>query len=234
MSPPPCRSVRTICCNRFAIDGHAANYQATALHHWSCRSVGLLFTGNVTLWRFNWQTSVHLQFPAHTAHKTDRGSSFTSGTDFGAFRTQRSICCNASNCSCFPSQQSNNGSCSSPSHVFRNLPQNISIFLNQESGGNGGIISVVHVWIHHHPPPHRGLTIPRRTQHRWSPMAHFVKSLFLRPHNVQHFSLWAQIWVKFPIDVSFGSACSDVTNASTAETFSVNLPFPPPLPLLGS
>ena len=38
---------------------------------------------------------------------------FTSGTDFGAFRAQGSTCCKASNCSCFPSQQSRNGSFSS-------------------------------------------------------------------------------------------------------------------------
>ena len=30
-----------------------------------------------------------------------------------------------------------------PTHVFRNFPQNISVFLNQESSGNGKIISVV-------------------------------------------------------------------------------------------
>ena len=38
---------------------------------------------------------------------------FTSGTDFGAFRAQGSMCCKASNCSCFPSQQSRNGYSSS-------------------------------------------------------------------------------------------------------------------------
>ena len=53
-------------------------------------------------------------------------------------------------------------------------------------------------------------------------MAHFVRSLFLRPHNFQHPSLWVQILVS-SIDVSFGSAiCSDVTNTSTAETFFVS------------
>ena len=66
------------------------------------------------------------------------------------------------------------------------------------------------------------LTVRQRTLNRWSPMAHFVRFLFLRPQNFRHFSLWAQI-LGSSIDVSFGSAiCSDVTNASTAETFFVS------------
>ena len=75
------------------------------------------------------------------------------------------------------------------------------------------------------PPHHHDLTTPQRTPNRWSPMAHFVRSLFLR--NFQHFSLWAQI-LGSSIDASFGSSaiCSDVTNASTAETFSVNFTLP--------
>ena len=38
---------------------------------------------------------------------------FTSGSDFGAFRAQGSICCKASDCSWFPSPKSKNGSSSS-------------------------------------------------------------------------------------------------------------------------
>ena len=58
------------------------------------------------------------------------------------------------------------------------------------------------------------------------PMAHFVRSLFLRPRNFQHVCLWAQT-LGSSIDVSFGSAiCSDVTDASTAETFSVSFTLP--------
>ena len=53
-------------------------------------------------------------------------------------------------------------------------------------------------------------------------MAHFVTSLFLHPCSFPRLFLWAQISGP-PMDVSLGSAiCSDVTDASTARTFSVS------------
>ena len=47
--------------------------------------------------------------------------------------------------------------------------------------------------IQHHPPRHRGLTNLKGPLNRWSPVAHFVRFLFLRPRNFRHFSLWAKI-----------------------------------------
>ena len=59
-------------------------------------------------------------------------------------------------------------------------------------------------------PHHRGLTIPQRTPNRWSSQFPTL------------FPCVCRLW-ESPADVSFGSAiCSDVTNASTAETFSVS------------
>ena len=57
--------------------------------------------------------------------------------------------------------------------------------------------------IRHPPPHHHGLTIPQRTQNQWSPLAHFVRSLFLRPRNFQHPSLWAQILVVLHVALFF-------------------------------
>ena len=57
-------------------------------------------------------------------------------------------------------------------------------------------------------------------------MAHVAMFLALLPGNFQHFFLWVQI-SKSSIKVSLGSAIrSDVTNASTAETFFVGSTLP--------
>ena len=71
--------------------------QATTLHHWSCRSVGLLL-----YWRCH-TVAISLadvgtpqaSFTQNRQERLLRSNLFTSGTDFGAFRAQGSICCNA-------------------------------------------------------------------------------------------------------------------------------------------
>ena len=54
------------------------------------------------------------------------------------------------------------------------------------------------LWIRQHPRHHCGLTIPQKVQR-----AHFVRSLFLRPHNYRHFSVWAHI-LDFTLPFPFG------------------------------
>ena len=69
------------------------------------------------------------------------------------------------------------------------------------------------------------LWIPQRTPNQWSPMTHFVGSPILHPRSFHRLFLWAQI--SSAIDLSFGFAVgSDVTNASTAKTFSVSFLLP--------
>ena len=78
---------------------------------------------------------------------------------------------------------------------FRNLPQNVSVLLNHEPGGSGGIISVVSFVDSSSSTSSPWSDSTSKDPNRWTPMAHYVMSLFLRPRNFQHFSLWAQILV---------------------------------------
>ena len=63
----------TTCCNRFAVDGHVANCDCVKVHlvRPPLSIIGVVarsvfsFTGDVVLWRFNWQTLVHSQLLAH-------------------------------------------------------------------------------------------------------------------------------------------------------------------------
>ena len=90
------------------------------------------------------------------------------------FRAQGSIHWKASNCSFFPSQQSKNGSSwRSSLQSFRNFPQNVSVLLSHELGGSGGVISVVSF-----------------VNSSSTPMAHFVRSLFLRFRNFHRGEFW--------------------------------------------
>ena len=80
--------------------------------------------------------------------------------------------------------------------------------------------------LHHHLRHHRGLTASRRTPNRWSPM-HFCdvsgssSSQLPTPFPLGKDFGWSSI------NASLGSAiCSDVANASTAETFFVGSTFP--------
>ena len=167
---------------------------------WSSPSLEMSYCGALIGRRWYTSRSWHTE----QAGKFTERQPFTSGADSGVLRAQRSICCKASDCSCFPSQQSRNASSSSSFLWFR-------------------------LWNRQHPPHHHGLTLPQRTPNRSSPMAHFARSVFLRPHNFQHPSPLGADFGGSSIDVSFGSAiCSNVTNASTAETVSVSftLPFP--------
>ena len=67
----------TICCNRFAVDGHVADRDCVQVHlvRLPLSIIGVVarsvfsITGDVILWRFIWQTLVHLQL---LAHRTDR------------------------------------------------------------------------------------------------------------------------------------------------------------------
>ena len=68
-----------------------------------------------------------------------------------------------------------------------------SLSLNHEPSGSGGIISMVSFVDSSSSTSSPGLTIPQKTPNQCHPMAYFVKSLFLRPHNFRHLSIWAQI-----------------------------------------
>ena len=106
----------------------------------------------------------------------------------------------------------------------RNFTQNISAFLNQESGGNGGIISVVSrvdsSSSTSSPCPTHHL---KGTQQIDGPQWHILSGLCFFVLTISHAFSFGRRFRSPPIDVSFGSAiCSDVTGSSTARTFSVS------------
>ena len=87
-----------ICCNRFAVDGHVANCDCVQIHliRPPLSTIGVVarsvfsFTGDVKLWRCKrWYTPIF--WHTEQTGKFTESQPFTSGTDFGAFRAQRSI-----------------------------------------------------------------------------------------------------------------------------------------------
>ena len=192
-----------ICCNRFTVAGHVANCDNVQVHlirpPLSITGVVALsvfsFTGDVILWRFNWQTLVHSHL---LAHRTDREVHWEATFHIG-YRLR----------------------CVSCPRIH--LLQNVELFLLSIPTIKEWILFVSLILIARFPKLpakrlcsvepgikwqwwhqfcgfkcgfitihlHRGLTIPQRTPNRWSPMAQFVTILFLHPHNFRHFSFLA-------------------------------------------
>ena len=117
----------TMCCEKFAVDGHAVDGHAA---NCDCVQVHLVRPHSPSLELSLGRSSPSLEMSYsgafigtrwytprfwHTeqAGKFTQKHPFTSGSLFDAFRAQGSISCQVSNCSCFPSQQSKNGSSSS-------------------------------------------------------------------------------------------------------------------------
>ena len=115
--------------------------------------------------------------------------------------------------------------------------KNVPVRFNHEPGGSGGNISLSVRFVDSSSStssPWYDDTSKERTPNRWSPVAHFVRSLFSSSSQVPtHFPFGRRLW-ESSVDVSFW-LCNLLEGdqyASTAETFSVSLTLPSPFAIL--
>ena len=180
------------------VDGHVAYCDCVQVHlvRPPLSIIGVVaravfsFSGDVILWRFDWQTLVH---PPLLAHRTDRKVHREATFHIG-FRLR----------------------CVSCSRIH--MLQSVELFLLPITTIMEWILFVSVVFIAGCPklpakrfcPLEPGIrwqwwnhfcgficgfiTIPQRTPNRWSQWHIFVRSLFLRPRSLQNFSLLAQIF----------------------------------------